>query len=232
MPNAGEVKTIADIVRERQISEVVHFTSNYGLVGCLASKTLLSRRQLPQAESLKHVLKQTSPVIFEEKDWFDKQQDWVDFVNMSISEINSSYFRFANEQWHTTGDRYWVIMGFDSAILSHDGVYFSTTNNVYDRTVRMPGVEGFEALFVQAIQRKSSSPAWVARRSQRTHSNLTTCEQAEVLYPKAVLMDYLRTVYLQSAEHEDWAKMILNRSGRQDVTTVAGHEKFLGKPIR
>ncbi|WP_162630003.1 DarT ssDNA thymidine ADP-ribosyltransferase family protein [Azospirillum ramasamyi] len=224
--------SVADIVESRNITEVVHFTSNFGLVGCLNSGNLLSRRQLPQEQTLKHVLEQTSPVIFEDQDWFDKKKDWVDYVNMSLSEINSSYFRFANEKWHPTGDRYWIIMSFDPKILTHDDVHFSTTNNVYDMTVRTPGADGLEALFAPTVRRKSSSPNWVARRSASTPSSLTTCEQAEVLYPRAVSMEYLRTVYVQCDDHADWAKMVLNRYKRQGVPIIAGPAKFQGRPSR
>lgn len=220
--------TVEDIIRARGIEEVVHFTSNHGFVGCLGVNKLLSRRRLPEEDVLIHVIARTSPVIFESAEWFDKSEDWLDFVNLSISELNSHYFRFASERWHTNNDRYWILMSFDPVIMGHGGVYFSTTNNVYEHTRRGKGAEGLEALFAPVIRRKGAS--WKAVRTNGRADRLPTCEQAEVLYPVAVTMDYLRKVYVREGDHADFVEMALKQFKRQDVQVIVSEKKFAGQP--
>src|SRR3569832_713176 len=100
--------TVAKRVEHRQIAEVLHFTTNRGLVGILGSGTLQSRRRLPEDRYLQHVAFANATVRPEESAWFDKTQDWLDYVNLSISEINAHFFA-VSEKWHLEHDVWWVI---------------------------------------------------------------------------------------------------------------------------
>ncbi|CAN7161510.1 DUF4433 domain-containing protein [Paraburkholderia hospita] len=219
-------ETIKEVVIARGISEVVHFTSNHGLVGALQVGAVVSRRQLPAENHLAYIAAPTSATRREAEEYFDKNEDWLDFVNLSISEINASYFNFASKKWHVTGDRWWAILSFSPDILSHDGVYFATTNNIYDFVSRQPGASGLEKLFAPSVRRKGS---WTAYRRDRAE-NLPTCEQAEVLYPKRLSLDYLERVYVQNGDDYDLVSGWLNYYKRPDVQVLIDAAKFDGQP--
>jgi hypothetical protein len=220
-----EVLSIADVALARGISEILHFTTNNGFVGSLEVGSVLSRRRLPEEKHLAYVAAPTADRE-ENKDWFDKSEDWLDYVNMSISEINFRFFNFAKRR-HAGSDRWFLILSFSPEILSCDGVYFTTTNNIYEPHVRrLRGSSGLEGLFASSIQRKST---WVASRKRRA-AHLPTCEQAEVLYPGSVSLDYLTKVYVLTDDDADHAVGCLARSGRKNVTVVVDPIKFNGQP--
>lgn len=218
--------TIGDIVSARGISEVLHFTSNHGLVGVLTLGSVLSRRALPREDHLAHVAAPTSATRQEAASYFDKEQDWLDYINLSISEINRNYFKFASQRWHTSGDRWWVILAFKPSILGLDGVYFSTTNNVYENTYRASGPEGLKALFSDRVDRK---PGWTVKRLSRA-DNLATCEQAEVLFPNPLKLSYLQAIYVASEDHWDLVEGWLAYYKISGVSVIISESKFLGQP--
>lgn len=209
----------------RGITELLHFTTNRGVVGTLYTKALMSRRRLPEEKYLSHVLALNSPRRREEQADFDKSEDWLDYVNLSVSEINASFLGFSR-RWHQ--DLWWAILSFDSIIASHDGVYFATTNNSYDRCVRTSGDEGFSALFEPLVQRKSS-PVWWVRRLERA-DRLTTCQQAEILYPGAVPLQYLKKIYVSEEQHYYSVYSMLRTADVQGVEVVVDALKFNGEP--
>lgn len=215
---------IREIIDERKISEIVHFSSNKGLVGCLELGALVSRRQLPVEKHLSYIASPTAAVRVEDSAFFDKVTDWLDYVNLSISEINSSYFRFA-EGWHDGTDRWWVIMSFDPIILEHPGVVFASTNNIYPLVVRSDGADGLNSIFREPIARK---PGWNAYRRNRG-SRLPTCQQAEVLYPSRLSLDYLRKVYVRTGDQHDIVCGYLSYYHRRDVEVVIDADKFRGE---
>lgn len=218
--------SVNDVVSRRGITELLHFTSNHGLVGILEIKCILSRRALPKEDHLAHIAAPTSAARQEAESYFDKEEDWLDYINLSVTEINRNYFKFASERWHTSGDRWWVILSFNPSLLSEDGVYFSTTNNVYSQTLRSKGVPGFEALFSESIARK---PGWTVTRKARP-SNLPTCEQAEVLFPSRLDLAYLQAIYVDSEDRSDLVEGWLSLYKISDVSVIIDASKFNGQP--
>jgi hypothetical protein len=218
---------IQEIVDERGISEIVHFTSNHGLVGMLELKKALSRRQLPENDHLAYLAGPTSAQRQEASEFFDKQEDWLDFLNLSISEINYHYFNYAATKWHNQGDRWWAILVFSPEILSHENVFFATTNNVYiEHVKRGRGADGLNQLFVPVVKRKG---VWFANRGSRP-SHLPTCQQAEVLYPQSLPLTYLRKIYVRTDEEHDIVAGWLRMYGMRDVQVKIEPEKFRGVP--
>ncbi|OJA47630.1 DarT ssDNA thymidine ADP-ribosyltransferase family protein [Burkholderia ubonensis] len=217
---------IQQIIAQRGITEVVHFTSNHGLVGSLELGATVSRRQLPAQKHLAHILAPTSATRRETEAYFDKKEDWLDFVNLSISEINANYFRFASKRWHIGGDRWWAILSFSPAILTHDGVYFATTNNIYDLVERQAGADGLQNLFAPSVRRK---PGWTVTRKSRA-DRLPTCEQAEVLYPNRLSLDYLEKIYVGTGDDHDCVSGWLSYYKRPNVQVVIDEAKFAGQP--
>jgi hypothetical protein len=218
--------TISSIIKNRGITELLHFTTNNGVVGSLAKGAVLSRHRLPQDQYLEHILRVNAVTRPEESESFDKSKNWLDYVNLSISEINSRYFGVSNK-WHQSKDLWWAILAFDSVLMTHSDVVFATTNNSYDQCLRKDGAQGLERLFSDVIRRKS--PNWSVSRGGRA-PNLPTCEQAEVLYPGAVSCSFLRRIYVQDNMSHDVASGWLAEFGIKDVSVVISRAKFTGKP--
>jgi len=188
-------RSMADALRERGITEVLHFTTSNGFIGSVTMGGVLSHAKLPSESKLAHILQMNC------KDR-SRDVDWHRYVNLSISRINGSFFSIARDRWHAAKDIYWCILSFDASIAEHPGVIFSTTNNAYTHTSRAPDVDGFDSLFAPKIRQFSDK--WVVR-SRETPSSHTTCHQAELLYPEAVSLDHLRKVYFPSGEIADEA---------------------------
>ena len=93
--------TISDEIKYRGICEILHFTTNRGIVGTLAKKALLSRYRLPQEAYLQHVLRLNAEHRQEGMAYFDKSKNWLDYVNLSISEINVRYLK-VSKKWGIT----------------------------------------------------------------------------------------------------------------------------------
>lgn len=213
------------------ISEVLHFTTNRGIVGVLATKELLSRHRLPTTDYLQYVLHNNAAIRPEAATYFDKSQNWLDFVNLSISEVNKRFLS-VSQRWHERADVWWGILAFDPVIMTHPKVVFATTNNGYDLCRRAPGYAGFSALFSPTIDRKpqpSGIGIWRALRGLRA-ANLPTCEQAEILYPERVPVAYLRRIYVKVPEQRDLVRGWLREFGIGGVEVLVAPEKFVGKP--
>lgn len=217
--------TIEAQIDSRGIEEVLHFTTNRGLVGALATGALLSRRQLPREQYLLHILHSNALTRPEERPYFDKERDWLDYINLSLSEINTSYFRFSGGWPHNQG-LWWAILSFDSTIMTHADVYFATTNNAYPYCSRQMGASGFQALFSPTIKRKDG---WTAIRGARP-AHLPTCEQAEVLYPSRLSLDFLKRIYVRTGEDEDRVRGFLREFDKAEVPVIVGDRKFAGAP--
>lgn len=217
--------TIQEVIFDRQIESVLHFTTNHGLVGTLVTGSLLSRHRLNHEHYLEHVLHVNAERRPEAAADFDKRENWLDYVNLSISEINRRYLDVSKRRNNNSGV-WWCILSFNSDIMTHDRVAFATTNNSYTLCERKVGVEGLEALFAARIQRKQNWTVWRGGRP----SNLPTCEQAEVLYPEAVSTEYLRCIYVEQDDHHDRVSGWLQEFGFNNVDVVISTEKFLGSP--
>ena len=217
--------TVAQEIIRRGITEIVHFTTNHGLVGMLAKGAVLSRRQLPNESLLRYIAHPNAVTRTEAAEYFDKSADWLDYVNLSVSEINRSYFGFSN-RWSHNSDIFWSIMAFDAEILTHQGVHFATTNNVYLFCKRGNGLDGFNAMFATIVRRKGD---WSAKRRNRADW-LPTCEQAEVLYPSAVPLEYLRKIYVRTDDDHDCVAGWLAQYDRHDVLVEIAPAKFNGVP--
>jgi hypothetical protein len=176
---------------KRGITDIVHFTTIRGAVGILASRALKSRQRLPRDKYLEHVYRPNA---------LDRSRDaaWLDYVNLSISRINDWMFE-TSEKWHIADGVSWVVLSFSPDILSHPGVVFATTNNIYPACRRAEGLAGFNQLFHDPVIGKYF----------RTHSraglpnHFTTDRQAEVLYPGEVELRHLQRIDVQAEEALD-----------------------------
>lgn len=207
--------TVSEFIVDKGISEIIHFTTNQGLLGILARRYVLSRFRLDSDELTQGV---QLPVWTVRKD-----PDWSDYVNLSITEMSTRMFATSRERHGS--DVWWAVLSFSPEILTHDGVFFTTTNNTYTSTVRRG--EGAEALMDQW---SASVPwGWYGSRSYRhayVPANRPTDPQAEVLYPIAVSLDFLQAVYVREEEHIDDVEGWKAATGNEHVPVSCRPEVF------
>ena len=183
---------IAQAISMRGIPEVLHFTTNNGLVGILHTGRLSANAYLQAEQKLMHILKINST---------DRSRDamWLGYANLSISRINDYFFNYSKSRVKHE-HAYWCILSFDPVILTHPGVHFVTTNNAYPLTVRATGSTGLEALFANSIRRK---PSWTAYRKADESTFHPTCRQAEALYPDHLSLSHLSKIYVENGDVYD-----------------------------
>lgn len=188
-PLADDRAAIEAMIRHRDITRLLHFSTNRGLVGTLASRALKSRALLNSDNYLERIFTPNARV----------RQDfpWTRHVSLSISRINASFFA-ASTRWHAREDLWWCVLEFTPALLTHEGVVFVTTNNIYTGADRNTGAAGLQALFAERILQYRNL---ISVRGPDVPDQLTTDAQAEVLYPVEVCTHHLRRVYVQSEDH-------------------------------
>lgn len=208
---------IIDTISSRGINELLHFTTNSGLLGILDSKSLLSRKRLPDNKRLEFILKFNST--------YRKDTSWLDYVNLSISRINLHFFG-ASQSWHPNAA--WRILSFDPILMDDAGVFFTTTNNIYPKVERNTGTAGLTAMFKSSVFGSYNN---VIYRSNDTPPSWPTCPQAEVLYPGLISTEYLRKIYVRSEEEQDSVYGKITGLSHPAVDVVINKEIFLGRNI-
>jgi len=207
--------TIEEIVMRRGISEVLHFTTNQGLLGVLHSGYLKSKKRLQTDQRLEFIFSANAP--------FRKDLEWLDYANLSLSRINSRFFDISKNRWHRDRDIWWCVLSFEPIILSHDGVYFTTTNNMYTGVRRSRGPEGLEAMFAEKIVRLRGN---TVIRERKTPAAFPTCMQAEVLYPGELSSGFLRKVYVACDEDADEVYGQFAALGHEQIVISVSAEVF------
>ncbi|HBB94796.1 MAG TPA: DUF4433 domain-containing protein [Blastocatellia bacterium] len=207
--------TIQEIVAKRGVQEVLHFTTNLGLVGVLDSGSLKSRKRLEVDQRLSH--------IFSPNAAFRKDKNWLDYVNLSVSQVNSRFFDICKNRWHRHRNIWWCVLSFQPIILTHYGVYFTTTNNSYPGVQQTQGPEGLEAMYAERVE---YWPGKYLNRNAKTSAAFTTNEQAEVLYPSEVSSDFLQRIYVSCEEDLDEVHGQLGALGHREMPTTVDPRMF------
>ena len=184
--------TILSVIQNRRITEVLHFTTNRGLLGVLDRKALLPRAQLGKESRLEYILKNNC----------DIRRDglWVNHNSLSVTKINGRFFDYSRGIHRGDTSLWWAILAFAPEVLAHDDVEFCTGNNIWPRVLRSGGVDGFERMFAASVPGTYNSTIF---RSRSLGDSETTSDQAEVLYPGALSIDHLTAVYFAEQEHAD-----------------------------
>ncbi|KPA06462.1 DarT ssDNA thymidine ADP-ribosyltransferase family protein [Pantoea agglomerans] len=208
--------SIDEVIIKRSINSIVHFTTNRGLLGILATKTLKSRLRLNKDEHLIHIFQPNAA-------YRDKDKAWLDYVNLSISRINTEFFNTSSKSWHSEKNFWWCILDFSPKILNHQGVNFTTTNNIYTGVIRKPGHDGLEAMFADRINH------WRGKdivRPKALEAKFPTCLQAEVLYPKEISTEFLQAIYVQNDEIADEVAGQLGAMNHRNIPIITSPDKF------
>lgn len=192
---------VAAYAAQRGITEVLHFTTNKGLLGILATGTVLCNDRLDDESYIETICTKNCRNRM-------KDSDWTGYVNMSISRVNNWMLTKLTE-WHETEDVWWVVLAFDASLLADPDVHFATTNNTYTRCLkRGTGLEGLRALFAESVEW-----GWFGHRKYRKPGMpdaWTTDPQAEVLYPGEVPVSKLRAIYVLEGEHADAVRAMIS----------------------
>ncbi|MCQ3018880.1 DUF4433 domain-containing protein [Pseudomonas tremae] len=210
--------TIQLLTAERGIESILHFTSNSGALGVFASRALKSRQRLNADQQLKHIFQPNAR-------FRDKDVAWLDYANLSISQINTAFFKTCSGSWHKEKDFFWCILDFSPSIMLHDDVWFTTTNNIYTGVKRACGVEGLEAVFQPTTHQYQAN---YVRRPADHPSNLPTCYQAEILYPQELSTDYLQRIYVRCDNDTDELAGQMAATRHPQVEVVVRPELFEG----
>jgi ssDNA thymidine ADP-ribosyltransferase, DarT len=208
--------SISDVVERRGIKEVLHFTTNLGLIGILDSRHLKSRQRLNKDERLEHIFSPNAAVR-------DKDSAWLDYVNLSISRVNNKFFDISRNRWHKGKPLWWCVLSFRPIILSHNGVYFTTTNNIYTDVARGSGAEALESMFAPKIKQWAGT---YVTRPTGMDTAWPTCEQAEVLYPGEVSTSFLQAIYVGGDEQVDEVYGLFAGLGHPEIGTIVQPRLF------
>lgn len=208
---------IAELIGKRRIERVVHFTTAQGFTGILDCRAVKSRQRLPAESRLEFILQNNTASR--------RDNDWLDYVNLSLTHVNRRFLS-ASQNWHK--EHGWVVLGFDPVIVTHLGVYFVTTNNFYPAARRAVDAAGFEALFAPSVAGRYGTPV---ERVMTLSDSHTTCEQAEVLYPQQLSLDYLRTVYVREEDEIDSVRGQLAAMNFPEIAVVCSEDVYLA-PLR
>jgi hypothetical protein len=196
--------SVVQRARERGITEILHYTTQKGVQGSVMKWATLPTQRLANEEELAFIYQGV---------WPRRDPKWIDHVSLSISRINASLYDKSRVRYP---DFWWGILSFTPEILDHEGVWFATTNNVYDEVCeRGQGTDGFDALF------KASVP-WgyygaVIHRPAARPDNWTTDRQAEVLYPGELSLDFLRQIYVPGTQHRALVHAWCEVFGRPEI---------------
>src|SRR5260370_30941896 len=100
---------LADFVASRGIKEIMHFTTNRGLLGIFATGYVKSRNRLPEESQLEY--------LFLPNTDYRKDADWIDYLNLSISQVNKRFLAWSRRRTRNDERLFWCILAFDPAIL-------------------------------------------------------------------------------------------------------------------
>lgn len=212
----GQDEGISALIQERKISEVVHFTTNRGLLGILLQQECKARALLSEDEYLESI-------YHENTKWRREDPKYWRYVNLSISEPNHSFLRTSSQKWWANEDLFWAVLSFDPVTMTHPGVLFSPSNMGYEGITPVKGLPGAEALFADRVPYgfgRNTPP----RGNREPH--LPTNPQAEVLYPQAVSTRYLQRICVLTDEDAAKAEAIVSVSGHDEVDIIVDPVTF------
>lgn len=211
LPDCLEVWTEA---ARRGVKNVVHFTTISGVNGILATQTVMSRKRLNKDQYLEFVFRPNSEIR--------KDEEWLDYVNLSIERINDWMFGVSSNRWHVKDNNPWALLSFHPQILSHPGVVFATTNNIYPSCLRAEGLAGFCQLYSDTVYGRYRK----AHGRRDKLSAWPTDRQAEVLYPGELSCEHLQRIDVQKENSIDVVHGMLGVYGL-DIPVYYTPEAFL-----
>jgi len=180
-----DVASPVDAAMQRCVKELLHYTTQKGVHGTIASAAILSRAQLDKDEHLEHIRKGV---------WPRRDHRWLDHISLSVTSINDLLFRQSRANHPAM---WWAVFSVSPSILDDDGIWFTTTNNIFPAVKRDQGVAGFEAVFADPVEGRYGTMYTRAG----VPCSQPTDRAAEVLYPQRISTNKVQLVYVSEASH-------------------------------
>jgi hypothetical protein len=176
----------SDAAARRGVQQLLHYTTQKGIHGTIASKALLSRAQLDQEEYL---------ALIREPVWPRRDAPWIDHISLSVTTINDDLFRRSRSHFPHL---WWAVVAVSPAVLDDAGVVFTTTNNIFPSVRRGEGSAGFEAMFADEVVGRYG----VVHTRAGLPDAQPTDRAAEVLYPQRIETSRIQAIYVMEPDHK------------------------------
>jgi hypothetical protein len=192
-PAPGAAEIVAAIAA-RDVQRLRHFTTNAGITGILATGEVRSRSLLAADAYLDRIYYPNCETRVDPR--------WTGHVSVSVTDINDAFFSICSGSatWHRGMDGFWAVVEFDPILIAHRGVWFATTNNRYSNVSRQQGRAGFDAMFADVVhpfRPISRSPVLIRDGLSAAQP---TDPQAELLYPEAIPVEFIRAILVSRDE--------------------------------
>ena len=207
--------SILGSISSRDITELLHFTTNPGLTGIIATEQLLSRSQLSENQYLEHIYRPNSRYRREAPKYWD-------YINLSVSAINAQFFDICSKGWWRDSEMFWVVLSLRPDVAADSGVLFATGNMGYEGMLPSTGAAAWEGLFAD---RTYYGFGKYIRRASSLHPRYPTDSQAEVLYPRTLPITAVQRIYVQSDSDAARADSVVG-IGQHDIEVVTDPSKF------
>jgi hypothetical protein len=202
--------TPSEAATRRGVRELVHYTTQKGIHGTIASKALLSRAQLDQEEYLAHI---REPV------WPRKDPEWIDHISLSVTTINDDLFWRSRSHFPHL---WWAVIAVSLAVLDDAGVVFTTTNNIYPAVRRGEGSDGFEAMFADEVVGRYG----IVHTRAGLPDAQPTDRAAEVLYPQRIETGRIQAIYVMEPDHRNMTLGWCAAHDHQDIPVEVRPDAF------
>jgi ssDNA thymidine ADP-ribosyltransferase, DarT len=190
----------SDRAGARGITEVLHYTSEKGIYGALVKDAVLSRRRLEDDPEIEFIFQAVWPV---------KAPAWKDHISLSLTRINLDLFERSRSHYP---EYWWGVVSFNTEILDHEDVHFTTTNNIYPTCERGQGEEGLENMFQPSVLGRYSHE-WT--RDGLTDDQ-TTDRTAEVLYPGSLSLAHLNRIFVPTLDERRLIRAWCDALGKEE----------------
>ena len=199
---------LADLIQERGITRLVHFTPLMNLISIIRQQKILPREQLRQYAKEHQDLALLDYIRWNDKKRLDHR---LDCINLSVERINSYLLRSFRREY-AEGEP-WTILTIDPQFLLREGVVF-TVGNAASRQVReegtAPGAAGLRALFADQVCVGNSYGTRIYKRTPRMNPAYPNCIQAEVLFPGEIPLSGVTGLICDSDENRSIVKSVLS----------------------
>ena len=195
-------ETPSEAAARRDVRQLLHYTTQKGIHGTIASAALLSRAQLEEEEYL---------ALIREAVWPRRDAPWIDHISLSVTTINDTLFGQSRAHF---SHLWWAVIAVSPAVLDDDGVVFTTTNNIFPSVKRGKGTAGFEAMFADEVVGR-----WgVVRTRGGLPDRSQPTAPPRVLYPQRIETGHIQAIYVMEPDHKN---MILGWCAALDHPDIA-----------
>ena len=197
----SENSKLATIIIDRNITELLHVTRINNL------ESILDKGIVPVAN--------LGPAA--ERNDYDRHDRKLECSSLSVSRVNSCYFRKAAER--NPGQTYICIYIKPSILLDGNTKYYCHHNaatgsiSYYTKQGFLTNAEDFEYMFADIVEYTTINGKVPRRRTSAHRDSWTTSDQAEILYEGIILPEQFTCVAFPTHESLESSMWLLNKYG-------------------